>query len=344
MMVRPPIATEDLEHTATHAEAALRDLKGARIFLTGGTGFYGRWLLESFTHANRLFGLGAHVTVLTRSASAFLMTAPHLRSRTDIAFHEGDVRTFEDPDGEHSHVFHLATQTTSGVAALDTIDTIVIGTRRVLDFSVTTGAKRVVLASSGAIYGAQPSDVVHVEEDCVRGPRHGDVTAPYAEGKRLAEVLGEVYARENHIHVVHARGFAFAGPHLPLGEHFAIGNFVRDAHARKEIVIEGDGTPFRSYLYGADLASWLWVLLMRGVSGRAYNVGSDDGRPLREIAAIVGSVANLPVRIVGVADPIRAPARYVPSTKRAREELGLTAHIDLVSATKRWLMWLSQMR
>jgi dTDP-glucose 4,6-dehydratase len=121
---------------------------------------------------------------------------------------------------------------------------------------------------------------------------------------------------------------------------------MRDALGGDTIRVGGDGTPYRSYLHAADLAVWLWTLLARGRSGRAYNVGSEEAVTIRELADAVaraaGTIGRHPiVSIARPADPNAAPARYVPSTRRAREELGLAARITLDEALTRTIAWLA---
>ncbi|HSN13747.1 MAG TPA: NAD-dependent epimerase/dehydratase family protein, partial [Anaeromyxobacteraceae bacterium] len=146
-----------------------------------------------------------------------------------------------------------------------------------------------------------------------------------------------IAGREHGFDAVIARCFAFAGPYLPLDAHYAIGNFVRDALARGPIRVGGDGTPLRSYLYGADLALWLWTLLARGRAARPYNVGSEDAVSIAELARIVARVLDTGrgVEIAKAAVPGRAAERYVPSTRRIREELGLAPTFTLEEAIVR---------
>ena len=116
-----------------------------------------------------------------------------------------------------------------------------------------------------------------------------------------------------------ARLFAFVGPLFPLDENFAAGNFIRDALAGGPVQIDGDGTPYRSYLYAADLAIWLWTLLMLGERGTAYNVGSPDAVSIADLARRVVEVAapRAEIRIAHAAIPGVPAARYIPATDRA---------------------------
>jgi len=123
-------------------------------------------------------------------------------------------------------------------------------------------------------------------EDYPGGPDWLDTNAAYAEGKRVAELLCSLYARESEIEFIIARCFAFVGPHLPLNQHFAIGNFIEDALAGRNIAVRGDGTPIRSYLYGADLAIWLWTMLLAKPCRGRIRMFSMSGLETRSVFSI----------------------------------------------------------
>src|ERR1700736_5131009 len=194
--MRNPLA-HDLDHVLAQTSGLWEELRGARLFVTGGTGFFGCWLLETLLWANDHLGLGASVVVLTRDGNAFGRKAPHLACHPAVKLHDGDVRTFEYTDGAFSHVIHAATDSTSTASHRDRLllfDTIVDGTRRALEFASRSGAGRFLLTSSGAVYGRQPADLTHVPEEYAGGPDPADARQVYAEGKRAAEMLCAVYA------------------------------------------------------------------------------------------------------------------------------------------------------
>jgi nucleoside-diphosphate-sugar epimerase len=338
-MTTNPLA-RDLDHVLDQTSDLWGDLRGARVFLTGGTGFFGCWLLETLLWANDHLKLGASAVVLTRDGRAFGRKAPHLVSHQHVTLQDGDVRTFAFPAGEFSHVIHAATSSSLPVEPLVMFETIVGGTRRVLEFARESGATRFLLTSSGAVYGRQPPELTHLPEDYGGAPDPVNARHVYGEGKRAAEMLCGLYASPS-LHPTIARGFAFVGPHLPLDVHFAAGNFIRDALAGRAITIGGDGTPFRSYLYAADLAIWLWTILLKGQPLRPYNVGSEAAISIADLArAVASTISPQPeVRIAGTAIPGIPPERYVPSTMRVRHELGLTMTVGLDEALRRTVDW-----
>lgn len=326
----------DLDEAVAHGRPALEALRGARIFLTGGTGFFGRWLIAALAHAHDAYGIEA--VVLSRNPQAFAAAHPDLAGHPAIALHRGDARNFDFPQGPFTHVVHAAADTSAAADAdkAELIDTIVGGTKRVLQFAASVRAARLLYVSSGAIYGPQPSAVAHIAEDFCGAPDPLDPRSAYGESKRLAELMCICAAAQGGPQAVVARAFAFVGPGLPLDGHFAIGNFIRDAVADRDIVVAGDGTQLRSYLYAGDLVAWLLTLLAQGRSGAAYNVGSDAATDIaelaRKVAAVGGSKSAVVVR--GVADPNAPRARYVPSIARARA-LGLDVWTPLDESIRR---------
>jgi len=340
MTDRAGLLVSDLDHVLNHTAGVWDKLHGSRLFVTGGTGFFGCWLLESFVWACDSLQLDATMTVLTRSPEAFRAKAPHLADHPAIRLLRGDVRSFEYPAGRFSHVIHAASDATPELCRerpLLVMDTLVDGTRRVLDFAVTAGASRFLLVSSGAVYGLQPPHVKHLRETWTGSPDPNAPVSVYGEGKRMAELLCSLYHQAHGIDCLIARCFAFVGPYLPLNAHFAIGNFLYDHIHGRPIYVKGDGTPVRSYLYAADLAVWLWTILVKGEDGKPYNVGSEQEVSIAQTAAAVASVLRSPwpVRIARQPIPGAPIQRYVPSTVRAQNELNLRERIPLQEAISR---------
>ncbi len=342
----PPMGltfTEGIDDAARLARADALELRGARVLVTGATGFFGRWLLELLACAEGRESLGLEVHALSRAPEAFAAKAPELARHPMLRWHRADLRTLEAlPVGAVSHVVHLATETDARLYEADPLAelaTIVRGTEIVAALAAGLGARRVLHASSGAVYGPQPAETPRLEEDSPRAPDPTSTNAAhvYGQGKRLAETILSVAASrpDSPFTVSHARGFAFSGVHLPLDRHFAIGNFVRDAASGGPVVVGGDGTPLRSYLDGADLARYLLAMLVRGGPNRAYNLGSDEEISIAALAHEVAASRGVAVEVRGTPVPGARPSRYVPSVARARSELGLVPAVPRAESVAR---------
>ncbi len=342
------ISSDDLDEVLNATAPLWEEMRGQRIFITGGTGFFGCWLLETFCHINRRLGLDARATVLTRSPETFTAKVPHVTADPSVTLHRGDVRDFSFPDGEFRFVIHAATEASARQAAeapMEMLTTILAGTQRTLEFAAGHGAgsgpTRFLLTSSGAVYGRQPSDVTHLPESYAGAPDPLDPASVYSEGKRTSELMCALFHKTRGMECAIARCWAFCGPHLPLDTHFAIGNFIGDVLAGRPIRIGGDGTPRRSYLYGSDLAIWLWTMLFRAPSLVPINVGSARDVSILELAQAVAAALN-PATAIEVAvkpAPGAAVALYVPAVERAKSLLGLEEAVDLQESIRRTAAW-----
>ena len=326
----------DLATVLRHVD--LTPLLGARLFLTGCTGFVGAWLLRALACLNR-DGYSISATALTRDSAAFATRNPTLAKATWLRLLPGDVRRGGFDTGDFDFAIQGAAAVRPGALAnpQTVFEDIVLGTRAVLEQAQISGARRVLLLSSGAVYGSLPAGESSYVEDM---PCHVDPGDAYASGKMAMEALALGGRDGASAAIVIARLFAFAGPWLP--DHLAISQFVAMAANAEAVVLQGDGTPARTLLYGADMAVWLLALLAHGDDGAVVNVGSDVPYTLSEVANFTANLAapKKPVRLGGGSTEV-VRQRYVPDIRLARLRYGLAPWTPLASALQRQFEFLS---
>jgi UDP-glucuronate decarboxylase len=330
----------DFDVAYARAPQIWRQLRGSHIFLTGGTGWLGRNLLEAICHANSQADAQISVTVLTRSPDRFAAAARHISAAPMIRLHQGDVMDFRFPSGDFSHVIHGATtsaqETSNGERPIAKFDTLAFGTRRVLEFTQKCGAQNILFTSSG-VATSQPVDGIAISEDFSEAPLTTDPNTALGQGKRAAEFLCSAYGAEFGCNVTIARCFSFVGPYMPLDLHYALGNFIKDALSKHSIRVKGSGRPVRSYLYTTDLVVWLLTMLMREGAPRVYNAGSDQQISIRDLAHLVRDVLCPGLNVDVLNEPecrVGNPVcnTYVPDISRAKKELALDVWTDLPTA------------
>lgn len=308
------------------------------VLIPGGTGFFGRSLLRRWLAEWRSGRVVPRVSVLSRDPRGLLDRYGEFEGLPWLEFLAGDVLEPSSlpHDRTFSHILHLAADSTTGptLPPISVYRQITEGTRNLLDLAVKTASRRFLFASSGAVYGKQPLELDGLPEQWAFSPALDDPRSAYGLAKRAGEHLCTLYENQYGIETVVARCFAFVGPDLALDVHFAIGNFIRDALWRREIVIAGDGKTVRSYLHQNDLAHWLSALLTRGAAGQIYNVGSDQAVTIADLAELVRDRLSpgKPVRSLGSKDGSAEASRYVPDVSRIRKELGVDISIPLGDA------------
>jgi len=335
---------DDLDQILIHTEGLWEEFRDQRIFITGGTGFFGCWLLESFIWANHKLNLNASAVVLTRDPETFERKVPHLYNHKAINFLKGDIQDFVFPKGAFPYLIHSSgyKQTANDeVRKVFMVKEMLNGTTQVLDFCVKAKVRKMLLVSTGAVYGHPPPRLRKIPEHFSNSIDPTYSKGTYHHVRRMMEALSIAYAEENKFEVKIARCFSFIGPYLSLDGRFAASDFIHDALCQKTITVKGDGKTVRSYLYMADLMVWLWTILFRGQSGRPYNVGSERPIAIHKFAEMLASqsVPPLPVTIQKQSFYGTAPDHYVPDTTRAREEMNLRQHIMLLAAIKKTMNW-----
>lgn len=298
-------------------------MKKTKIFITGGTGFFGKSLLRHCAELRQ-----SEIVMLLHESDEFLAEFPWVLTDKRIKILRGDIRSFEFPEADFDYIYHGATTSSRIISDEEMVSTVIDGTEHVLDFAKRNRRlSKLLYISSGAVYGRKNTAPVKEDLNCAPIDVYG-----------RSKLEAEKRCLASGVPCCIARGFAFVGEYLPLAAHFAIGNFIHDCLHDKPIIIKGDGTPLRSYLYAEDLAHWLWMILAQGVPGDVYNVGSDRMVSIASLAEMVRHVAGSGNLIQVLSQPSGAlPECYVPDISRARSKLGLEVKTSLEEGIRRTL-------
>ncbi len=307
------------------------------FLITGGTGFIGKWLIATLNELNEISDYDIELTILTRDKNKFLNSFKDEKGLNSIKFIESDIRDLDSinlSEYEFDYII-LGANDASYNFSLNPdllLDTFINGTKSLINNSVSSRTSKILHLSSGAVYG----DISH----CSSGVKESDkaifeisnVGSIYGMGKVLVESILNDFGSKHDINIINARCFAFVGPYLPLDKHFAIGNFINNCLKSEPILINGDGTPIRSYMYAADMIKALLISLQIKES-LTVNIGSDKAISISELANLVSSELDNPnIKLMnhGINHPEKSNY-YLPNISLLRS-LGYQDSYDLKSS------------
>jgi len=268
----------------------------------------------------------------------------HLVHDTSIEFIRCDMRSLLEIPREVNYVIHAAATPDGRFHAsspIETMTTIAEGTS-----SILRAANRVsnlikfVNVSSSSVYAADQ----HIERITETAPGRAfkpKSTSAYSEAKRYAEVLCAAARSEARIPIVTVRPFTFCGAYQQLDLPWFLNNFINDALHQRPIRILGDGKSVRTLLYGADLAYWLLIIMLRGKSGQVFNIGSDQAEDLNELAMRVAANFSPSPSILTNTSLAGAGenTRLVPDISAVKSTFGLEVYTDIAHAISRTIDW-----
>jgi nucleoside-diphosphate-sugar epimerase len=338
----------DLDTVLDRTRSLWTEMHGARLLLTGATGFVGTHMLESVRHARERTAADMRVIAPARDPGRLHARLPWTKDARWLDVIQGDIHHFAPPSGAVDFVIHSANTASPGEIADDPqaiARMVVQGSSRVYSLGAAGGARRMLQLSSGSVCGVHLTPSKPIAEDDPGEPLGDGPAAQLARAKRDAEqALLRASQHGGGPAIMFARGFALCGPWLPLDSAFAFGNFLGAALRGKPVIVSGDGTPVRSYLYSGDMVVWLWTMLLRGVSGRAYNVGSAHAVTIGDLAHRVAALLGGSVEIAGAAGPGGGAHWHVPDLSRVSAELGLEETVPLNDAIVRTARWWGERR
>src|SRR2546425_280732 len=263
-------------------------MDGKRVLITGGAGFIGSHLVDRLAGRN----LVSVLDDLSTGSLQNLASAPG-----EVHVKKGSVlhaKALSAAMRGQDVIYHLAAKTSVPESVKHPQDywrTNVEGTLNVLKAAVDGGARRVVFASSAAVYGnVESHPTVETEKPAP--------ASPYATTKMVGEFACEEIASLKGIETIVLRIFNVYGPRQPTTSAYAsvIPTFCAAIAANRPIEIHGDGEQTRDFLYVGDLAEALELAGEKAVAGETFNVGSGTATSVAQVANVLSEITNAPVR------------------------------------------------
>lgn len=292
----------------------------ARLLVIGGSGFFGKSILDSYQRGLLApFGIDA-ISVLARNAGILRSQTPDLLDQT-ISLIDGDIATCSKLPGAEYVIHAAASADAENYISRPAIEreNILAGTLNFCRLApIFCRESKIIFISSGAIYGQQPADIFGLKEDSQLMPIESLPVSKqdYAAAKRDSEysiaLLGDVG-----LNVSIARCFAFIGKHLPRDRSFAIGNFIENGLRGEPILVNTKKLVYRSYLHADDLVQWLMKIgQIASVTCPIFNVGSDEVISIQDLAKKIANYFQVDLQLPQIESALID--RYIPSIENVR--------------------------
>lgn len=323
-------------------EKEIEFLRGKTLFVTGGTGLIGSFLLSSIL-CRKDFPIDIHLIVFNKEKDP--VSLGDYRDDPRIHYIEQDVRK-PMPDIAADYYISAASMTDPlqySTRPVETIEINVLGAKNVLDVAKNHPSSKVLAFSSCEIYGVLDS-TSPIQEKELGYLNLSDPRSCYNESKRLVETMCACYAKEHGVHYSVVRLSRVYGPTMRIDDAKALAQFLRKGIAKEDIVLKSKGEQLFDYLYVADAVVGILTVLRDG-GQEAYNLSTEPHMTLRELAEFIASYAGTKVRIelpseLEAAGYSRIQTSVMDSTKI--QGLGFKASVSVEDGIRRTLDILSE--
>lgn len=318
-------------NNALHAICNNRDLYGKRFLISGASGLIGSFIIDMLAFANEVEDAGIEIWALGRDESKLRERFHSNISSGHLNFIIQDITDKFVCDIEYDYIINLAGD---GYPAafrerpVETMTPAFVGTYNLLEHVVKTGKGRVLLASTGEVYGTIENRQAFVENDCGYIDSMSSRSC-YPIAKKAAETLCASYAKEYDVYVMVARLSHVYGANSSPKDNRATVQFMQNAIKKEDIVLHSLGNQMRSYTYVADAVVGLFYILLRGNKGEAYNVANAESRitiaDFAKETAKIGGVKCVRKMEDDIARAEKTPIEYAVLDSSKLEKLGYKA-------------------
>ena len=332
------IDVEDLDFISTNGETVFKKLAGQNILIVGATSFVGMWMTEAILYADLKYGLDINLTLISRNKEKTIERfGKHITSGKINPIYKSLQEVKKEELTNVKQVVNLATLTDSTSGDLQLIDNIKMFQTfwSLLD---TNKINNVLFTSSGAVYGKNPETLTYLKETDSNNFHNNYKNLGYSLGKLSTEFLGFEWSKRDKINFKSARLFSFAGAFLPLDSNYVIGNFIYNVLNNESLTIKNPGKVYRSYLYGADMALWLWKILVDG-NNTIYNVGSDQEITTIDLANMISHIAYKESRVNILIENPTNNETYIPNIEKIKLELGVSIEYQTSISIMKMIKW-----
>jgi dTDP-glucose 4,6-dehydratase len=338
--VNVSISSKDLEQIMDYSNSSLLALHEGNILVSGASGFVGTWITSALIFANKKLGLNVQVTAIVRDREKMLSRLHEAPNNLKILEIDYLRESSIDLKPNFTHIIQSTTPSMPGSGSLDQ--------ENVSQVSYRSNAALLNLAknhktpptfchlSSGAVYGS-PEQIVGPIEERIPSEDNSSLSE-YAFIKKSLERDVEDATHRGDIRGCNPRLFAFGGPFLQLDAQFAIGNFMQNTINKEPILIKGNPSTIRSYMYPTDLVIYLLALLNIPTINPIH-IGSNQSITMLELATVFSNCFDLPIEIQTNTESVFSS--YFPSTTKTEKFLGVEQRTSLEDSLLRWKDWLT---
>lgn len=250
-------------------------LVNSTFLITGATGLIGSTLIHCLLALNKEIHIIAPLRNIAKAENIYNIDESHY-----IQFIECDITLFNyDIIGPVDYIIHCAAPTSSKFFVdhpVETFSIIYKGTQALLEYARKEPVKGFVYLSSLEVYGTILDDSIAITEDVQGYLDPMKVRSSYPMAKRATENLCCLYAVQFGIKVMVARLTQTTGADIAEDDNRVIAQFCRLTAKGEDIILHTTGEAARPYCYTTDCISAILHILLKGKSGKAYNVANEE--------------------------------------------------------------------